>query len=74
MRTWALRIWTLVDPDGYGDERRRAAEALGALAVPDRGLRYAPGSRDVSSWSTIFGYQALSWHCEPGRADPARVV
>jgi hypothetical protein len=70
----ALRIWTLVDPDRYAAHRHRAAQALLELAVPERGLRYEPASRDISSWSTIFGYQAMSWHRDPARADASRVV
>jgi hypothetical protein len=70
----ALRIWTLVDPDVYGDSCARAAAALDGLRVPGRGLRYEPESDDVNAWCTIFGYQALSWHTDATPASAASLV
>lgn len=70
----ALRIWTLVDPDAYADSCARAVAALEGLRARGRGLRYEPESDDVNAWSTIFGYQALSWSADPRSASVASLV
>jgi hypothetical protein len=67
----ALRIWNLVDPDEFAEP---AGRAVRRQVVAPRGVRYEPGSDDLSSWATIFAVQALSWHESPGTGSAREIV
>lgn len=62
----AIRIWCLVDRDGFQENIRRGLEFLSGVRHPSGGLRYEPASDDMSTWSTIFAYQATRWTAESG--------
>jgi len=56
----ALRIWSLVDRQGYSPQISRAA---GFLHEMEKGgaFRYRPDSDDMNTWATMFAVQALRW-------------
>jgi hypothetical protein len=57
----AVRIWTIVDRDGFAGPIARSLDFLAGLQAVDGGIHYRPGSGDVNSWSTIFAVQAARW-------------
>jgi hypothetical protein len=63
----AIRIWSLVDASVYRDQIDRGLAFLTDMTTPVGGLRYEPGSDDVNTWATIFGFQAIRWAAEGGR-------
>jgi hypothetical protein len=62
----AIRIWSLVDAAIYRDQIDRGLRFLTDMTTPVGGLRYEPGSDDVNTWATIFGYQAVRFSDEGG--------
>jgi hypothetical protein len=62
----AIRIWSLVDASVYQKQIDAALGFLAEMATPAGGLRYEPGSDDVNTWATIFGYQAVRFSHEGG--------
>jgi hypothetical protein len=62
----AIRIWSLVDASTYEKQIDGALGFLAEMATPAGGLRYEPGSDDVNTWATIFGYQAVRFSDEGG--------
>jgi hypothetical protein len=62
----ALRIWTVVDRNGYREQIARAMAFLAGLQNADGGLRYSNKSQDVNSWVSMFAAQGIAWaegHC-----------
>jgi hypothetical protein len=56
----AVRIWACVDPTRYRGQIDRGVDFL-MRVYRAGGIRYRPGSRDINTWATIFGLQALRW-------------
>jgi hypothetical protein len=55
----AARLFALVDAGAWRQQAERSCHYLERLRVPGAGLRYAPESADINTWSTIFAVQAL---------------
>jgi hypothetical protein len=65
----AVRLWLLREPTRYAEAISRAFRFLAACQTPEGGIRYAPGSDDICSWSTMFTLQAAEWFIDGPRLD-----
>jgi len=71
----AIRIWCCLDPQGFASRIASGSGFLRTLQSPDGGLRYAPHSKDVNCWVTVYGLQASRWMSRPpGSIDPLHIV
>jgi hypothetical protein len=57
----AVRLWLVADRRRYREAISRALSFLATCQTPEGGIRYAPGSDDICSWSTMFTLQAVEW-------------
>lgn len=57
----AVRLWCVVSPDRYSDSIDAGLGFLADMQADDGGLRYRPGSSDITSWATAFALQATRW-------------
>lgn len=64
----AIRIWTCVDADRFGDNIDRGVDFLRSLSTGGA-IRYRVGSSDLNTWATIFGAQAIDWAESRGRPE-----
>lgn len=65
----AARLWLLLDRVRYADPIARAFAFLSGCQTPEGGIRYAPGSADICSWSTLFALQAVEWFLDEPHLD-----
>jgi hypothetical protein len=65
----AVRLWLLEDRTRYAEPIARGLAFLACCQSPDGGIRYAPGSGDLCSWSTMFTLQAVDWFLRGPRPD-----
>ncbi len=57
----AARLWLFRDRSRYAQPIARAFAFLARCQAPAGGIRYAPESDDICSWSTMFTLQAVEW-------------
>ena len=69
----AVRLWCLVDRDGYADPIERALAYLGSLSSPGGGVRYNDASDDLNTWATAFAVQAALW-ADRGAGSPLTLL
>jgi hypothetical protein len=65
----AVRLWLLEDRARYAEPIARGLAFLARCQSPEGGIRYAPGSGDICSWSTMFTLQAVDWFLHGPRPD-----
>jgi hypothetical protein len=68
----AVRLWSGLDREGYGEAIERALGFLATLVDPSGGVRYHEDSRDLNTWAALFTMQALDF--ADGEADVRRLV